>query len=191
MHQRQPHWQRLLISGVRIVMLATFLLAIGCAGSPTTPDRITPPPIPSPARDIAGTWATAAPVTFIHQTDFCGRGFENVGRSLWNVTWTVTAVSGFTNVVDVEMRYSRGSTAPSGGCGGDSGWVPLISPTFFRLCISSSQLSACTGETYRNGQAFGPFTTDLMSLTWTHRDCIIYCSGEVTETNALKMTKRS
>ena len=74
--------------------------------------------------------------------------------------------------------------------GGSSGYVPLVSPTFFRLCISSSQLSACTGETYLNGHAFGPFTTDLMSLTWTHRDCIIYCSGEVTETNALKMTKR-
>src|SRR4029078_4601425 len=123
-----------------LATLATLLLAVGCTGSPTTPD-LTPPSAPSPARDLAGTWVTAEPVMFITQTDFCGRGFENVGRQLWNVTWTVTPVSGFTNVVDAEMRYSRGSTAPTGGCGGDSGWVPLISPTFFTLCISSSEIT--------------------------------------------------
>jgi hypothetical protein len=116
---------------------------------------------------------------------------ENVGRSDWNVTWTITSVSGFSNVVDVEMRYSRGSITNTGGCGGSSGWVPLVSPTFFRLCISSSELTRCSGESYPNGYAFGSFTTDRMTLTWTHRDCVIYCSGEITETNALQMSKRS
>src|SRR5688572_15487144 len=101
-----------------IVVAACF--AIGCAGSPSGPGDV-PVPVPSPARDIAGTWATFKPVTFIHQTDFCGRGIEEVGRSDWNVTWTVTAVSGFTNVVDVEMRFTRGSIVATGGCGGASG----------------------------------------------------------------------
>lgn len=188
MYQRRFTCQRLLPRAFRYATLAIVLSAVGCAGSPSAPDPVTGL---SSARDISGTWITAVAVPFIHQSDFCGRGFESVGRSLWNVTWTVTAVSGFSNVVDVEMRYSRGSTTASGGCGGDSGWVPPISPSFFRLCISSSQITGCSGETYRNGQAFGPFTSNLMSLTWTRRDCIIYCSGEVTETNALKLTKRS
>jgi hypothetical protein len=69
--------------------------------------------------------------------------------------------------------------------------VPLVSPTFFRLCVSSSSLTRCNGENYANGYAFGSFTTDLMELTWTHWDCVIYCSGEVTDTSALKLTKRS
>lgn len=174
--------------------LAAVLLGVGCSATPTAPTpptSVAAPVVPlTPARSIAGTWATAVPVTFIHQTDFCNNSYQEVGRSQWNVTWIVTAAAGFTNVVDVEMRYTRGTPTRT-GCGGDSGYVPLVSPVFLRLCISSSELSRCSGENYPNGQAFGPFTSDLMSLTWTHRDCIAYCSGEVTETNALKMTKRS
>jgi hypothetical protein len=184
MYQRQ-----LSLLGVCLV-LASVAVVAGCSASPTAPTTVTPPPVAlTPARQISGTWSTPAAVTFIHQTDFCG-SFQEVGRSQWNVTWIITPVAGFTNVVDVEMRYTRG-TATRTGCGGDSGWVPLISPVFLRLCISSSELSRCTGENYPNGQAFGPFTSDLISVTWTHRECIIYCFGEVTETNALKMTKRS
>jgi hypothetical protein len=186
MHQRQ-----LSLLGVCLVMLATVVATAGCSASPTSPTTVTAPPVAlSPARSIEGTWSTAESVTFIHQTDFCDTGYREVGRSQWNVTWIVTPVTGFTNVVDVEMRYTRG-TATRTGCGGDSGYVPLVSPVFLRLCISASELSRCTGENYPNGQAFGPFTTSLISVTWTHKDCIIYCSGEVTDTNALKMVKRS
>lgn len=35
------------------------------------------------------------------------------------------------------------------------------------------------------------FTTDLMMLSWTHWDCLICCSGEVTDTNTLTLTKSS
>ena len=194
------HQRHLSLLGLCLVMLAIVVIAAGCsAKSPTSPTNTTTSPPPTvaappvaltPARSIAGTWATFVPVTFIHQTDFCDTGYREVGRSEWNVTWIVTAVSGFTNLVDVEMRYTRGGATRT-GCGGDSGYVPLVSPVFLRLCISSSELSRCTGENYPNGQAFGPFTTDSITVTWTHKDCIIYCSGEITETNALKMTKRS
>jgi hypothetical protein len=190
MYQRQ-----LPLLGVCLVMLATVIAGAGCSASPTSPTPpptiVTSPPVAlSPARSIAGTWTTLVPVTFTQQTDFCGNGMQDTGKSEWNVTWIVTAVTGFTNVVDVEMRYTRGAATRT-GCGGDSGYVSLVSPNFMRLCISSSELSRCTGENYPNGQAFGPFTSDIISVTWTHRECLIYCFGEVTETNALKMTKRS
>jgi hypothetical protein len=128
-------------------------------------------------------------VTFIYQTDFCGSRAD-VARAQWNVTWTITSVSGFSNVVDVEMRFTRGSSSNVGSCQ-PNGWVPLVSPTFFRLCVSSSSVSRCNDQNYPNGYAFGSLTTDLMMLTWTHWDCLIYCSGEVTDTNALKMTKKT
>lgn len=143
----------------------------------------------TPARSLAGTWATDAPVTFFYQTDFCGAR-RDVGRALWHVTWIVTAAAGFTNVVDVEMRFNRGSTTPLGTCQ-PSGWVPPPSPIDFRLCISSSSLSRCTGEDYDSGYGHGSFTTDLMELTWVHWECIIYCSGERTDTNQLKLRRRS
>ena len=175
-----------------VIILAGTLSACGAAG-PTTTSPSDTSPTPSapltPARSIAGTWSTDAPVTFIYQTDFCGQK-QDVARALWNVTWTVTAVSGFSNVVDVEMRFTRGTASPVGSCQ-PSGWVPLVSPTNFRLCLSSSSISRCNGENYPNGAATGSFTTDLMMLSWSHYDCIIYCSGEVTEANALKMTKKS
>jgi hypothetical protein len=139
------------------------------------------------ARSLEGTWATDSAATFIYQTDFCGSKAD-VARALWNVTWTITSVAGFSNVVDVEMRFSRASSTAVGSCQ-PNGWVPLVSPTFFRLCASSSSVSRCNDQNYPNGYAFGSFTTDLMQLTWTHWDCIIYCSGEVTESNQLKLRK--
>ncbi len=173
-----------------VVTLALLLLASGCS-SPTAPDAPAPAPALTPARKISGVWATTSPVTFIHTTDFCNRGREIVGRSDWNVTWTITAVSGFSNVVDVEMRFTRGSTANSGGCGGSSGYVPLVSPSFFRLCISSTELTRCSSESYPNGYAFGSFTADQLMLTWSHWECLIYCFGEYTEDRKLAMFKRS
>jgi hypothetical protein len=164
----------------------------GCSGdsstAPTPPPTTTSAPL-SLARSLEGTWSTAIPVTFIYQTDFCGSKAD-VAHSQWNVTWIVTPVAGFSNVVDVEMRFSRGSSTSVGSCQ-PNGWVPLVSPTFFRLCASSSSVSRCNDQNYPNGYAFGSFTTDLMQLTWTHWDCVIYCSGEVTDSNQLKLTKKT
>jgi hypothetical protein len=187
--------RRLVIHGFdpRVVILILVLLAggVSACSSPTTPSAPaqTPSAPLTPARNIAGTWSTDASATFIYQTDYCGARAD-VGRSLWNVTWTITPVSGFTNVVDVEMRFARGSMTPVGSCQ-PNGWVPLVSPTFFRLCVSSSSVTKCNGENYPNGYAFGAFTDFTMDLTWTHWDCVIYCSGEVTETNKLQLRKRT
>jgi len=174
-----------------VIVLMVVAGGLSACSSPTTPSApAETPSIPlTPARNIAGTWTTDSAVTFIYQTDFCGARAD-VGRALWNVTWIITPVTGFTNVVDVEMRFTRGSATPVGSCQ-PNGWVPLVSPTFFRLCVSSSSITRCNDQTYPNGYGFGAFTTDLMELTWTHWDCLIYCSGEVTETNQLKLRKRS
>jgi hypothetical protein len=180
--------------GPRVVILNLVFIAgslsLACS-SPTTPSAPaqTPSAPLTPARNIAGTWSTDSSATFIYQTDFCGARAD-VGRALWNVTWVITPVDGFTNVVDVEMRFTRGSATPVGSCQ-PNGWVPLVSPTFFRLCVSSTSVTRCNGENYANGYAFGAFTSDLMGLTWTHWDCVIYCSGEVTDTDQLKLRKRS
>jgi len=174
--------------GIFLVVASVGLSACSSTTSPAAPAETPSAPL-TPARNISGTWATASPVTFIYQTDFCGSRVD-VGRAQWNVTWIITSVAGFTNVVDVEMRSTRGSTTPVGSCQ-PNGWVPLVSPTFFRLCVSSTSLTRCNDQNYPNGYAFGSFTTDLMELTWTHWDCVIYCSGEVTDTSQLKMTKRS
>jgi hypothetical protein len=178
---------------VRIVALILFAGIMSACGSSTTTEPSAPAATPAapltPARNIAGTWSTDSPATFIYQTDFCGSKAD-VARAQWNVTWIITPVTGFTNVVDVEMRFNRGASANVGSCQ-PNGWVPLVSPTFFRLCVSSSSVSRCNDQNYPNGYAFGSFTTDIMALTWTHYDCVIYCSGEVTDTNQLKLTKKS
>ena len=46
---------------------------------------------------------------FIYQTDFCGPR-QNVARTLWNVSWTIEAIEGFSNVIDVRMSLTRGSS---------------------------------------------------------------------------------
>lgn len=173
-------------SSLAALVLASGLVTVGCTQTPTTPTTTTSL---TPARSITGTWATPNPVTFVYQTDFCGAG-RDVGRAQWNVTWTVTAVSGYTNVVEIEMRFTRGSTAAIGTCQ-PSGWVPLISPTFITACLSGTRITRCADESYKNGSVDGSFTTDLMEVTWSHWECIIYCSGEYTATNELKLTKRS
>ena len=48
----------------------------------------------------------------------------------------------------------------------------------------------CADESYKNGSVDGSFTTDLMEVTWSHWERIIYCSGEYTATNELKLNKR-
>jgi hypothetical protein len=132
---------------------------------------------------------TFAPVTFNYQSDFCRDVKQTTGTATWNVTWDVTAVEGFSNVVDIEMRLTRsGSTPTANSCGGDSGWVPLVSPTFFRGTLSSSELGV--SDTRKGLSVFGPYTTSSLTVTWVRYDCVIYCSGEFTATNALKLVKQ-
>lgn len=160
----------------------------GNTNTSTTTTTFVPPTV---ARQMSGRWATDSSVTFIYQTDFCGSR-RDVARALWNVTWDVTAVSGYTNVVDVEMRFTRGSSTVLTSCN-PTGWVPAISPTEFRLCFNTDAgtFSRCEGFTNKNGYAYGSFTSDTIRSTWTHWECIIYCSGERTEEGDLRLSKRS
>jgi hypothetical protein len=152
-------------------------------------EKISPKPL-TVARKLEGVWKTAIPVTFYYQTDFCGAK-QNVATAKWDVTWTVTAQDGFENAVDIEMRFTRtGSTAIAGNnCGsGANGWVPLVSPTFLEATMSSTSITAYDEASGIN--AFGSFTSDLMMLTWVHNECIIYCSGEVTASQELKLVRQ-
>lgn len=143
----------------------------------------------SPARNLAGTWKTTFPVTFYHQTDFCS-GKETVGAADWSVTWVITPVSGNENQVDVAMTYSPANYRRiTSSCGNfSSGYVPLVSPQNLRATLSSSSISINKPS---DGLTFnGSFTTDLMEGTWVHWECIIYCTGEFTGTNQLKMMRQ-
>lgn len=169
---------------LRLVLAAPIVAALlSC-------DALAPKNALTPARELEGTWTTALPVTFSYQTDFCAGGKQTVAQALWNVTWEVTAVEGFENVLDIEMRFSRGSSTPvSSGCGNSAnGWVPLVSPTFLEATVSSSAITA-----YDQGSgisAAGSYTTDLMSVTWIHYECLIYCFGEYTASQALKLVRQ-
>jgi hypothetical protein len=150
----------------------------GCGGGGSEPL--------TPARQLAGTFATTGPVAFNLETDFCGSR-ATIGVRNSKVTWIITPVEGFSNVVDVEMRHQVISTS-SLSCGG---YVPLVSPTFFRLCISSSSFTPCSGQNLNVGYATGSFTTDLIQATWLHYECLIYCFGERTQANAIKLSRQS
>ncbi|MFA6165206.1 MAG: hypothetical protein WC700_01185 [Gemmatimonadaceae bacterium] len=143
----------------------------------------------TPARNLKGTWKTSFPVTFNYQTDFCA-GKETVAAADWNVTWVITPVTGNENEVDIQMTYSSANyRRVASSCGNFStGYVPLVSPQFLRATLSSTSISInkpSDGLTYN-----GSFTTDLMEGTWVHWECIIYCTGEFTGTNQLKMMRQ-
>jgi hypothetical protein len=142
----------------------------------------------TPARDLVGTWRTPSPVAFTYQTDFCGVG-QQVGRALWNVTWIITAVAGFTNVIDIEMRYTRGSMTPIGNCQ-PNGWVPFVSPTFLRGAVNGSRIGRSESSTNRTISFTGSVTTDTIEVTWIHWECLIYCFGEFTAEHALKLVRQ-
>jgi hypothetical protein len=152
-------------------------------------DKTTAPVTLTPARNLKGTWKTTFPVTFNYQTDFCA-GKETVAAADWNVTWVITPVTGSDNQVDIQMTYTTSNyrRVPS-SCGNFStGYVPLVSPQFLRATLSSTSITInkpSDGLTYN-----GSFTTDLMEGTWVHWECIVYCTGEFTGTNQLKMIRQ-
>ena len=170
-----------------VVMLALSLT--GCKVAESLSPTTTNVPL-SAARQLEGTWKTPAPVSFYYQTNFCSNTKQTVASALWNVTWTITAVAGFSNVLDVTMTFSRGSsTSLQSTCGnGGNGWVPLVSPTFFRMTVSSSSIVA--NDTRQGISVGGSYTTALMNATWVHYECGIYCFGEFTQAEQLKMMKQ-
>ncbi|MBW7934396.1 MAG: hypothetical protein H3C62_12490 [Gemmatimonadaceae bacterium] len=167
-------------------LIASTLLVlgtVGCAKEDLTAAL-------SPARNIAGTWRTAFPVRFYYQTDFCGVAKETVGYADWNVTFVITKTSD-ENVVNVEMSATNAGSfqrTPSSCGSGSTGYIPSVWPTTLRGTISSTSLVATKSSW---GMSYdGSFTTDLMMGTWNHWECLIYCFGEYTETNQLKLTRQ-
>lgn len=142
------------------------------------------------ARKLQGTWSTNNPVTFYYQTDFCASRKETVATANWNVTWVITAVAGFENVIDVEMRFTRSSSTPvQSTCGnGANGWVPLVSPTFFRATISSTAIGA--SDTRQGIQVGGSYITGAIMATWVRYECGVYCFGEYTQSEKLQLFLR-
>jgi hypothetical protein len=100
----------------------------------------------------------------------------------WNVTWNIVPVAGTTNVVEIEMRYTRAPTVyVSGAPCREDGWVALPSPTFIRAVVSSSSLARASTDA-NNGLIFDAnFTTNNIAARWWRVDCIIYCSGETVQ----------
>ena len=139
---------------------------------------------------MEGTWKTSFPVSFYYQTDFCSNARQTVAVAPWNVTWTMTAVAGFTNVLDVTMTFNRAASTPvQSACGnGANGWVPLVSPTFFRMTGSSSSIGA--NDTRQGISVGGSYTAAFMNATWVHYECGIYCFGEFTQSEQLKLVKQ-
>lgn len=174
------------VRGTTLTTALSLLFLNGCdiaekaAGTPTL----------TPARSLVGTWRTALPVTFTYQSDFCSNQKETVAAADWTVTFAITQVTGDENKVNVQMTYSSANYRKlASNCGtGSTGYVPLVSPQFLTATVSSS---AITISDTRNGQSFsGSFTTDLMEGTWVHWECIIYCTGEYTGSNQLKLIRQ-
>ncbi len=175
-------------SVVTIGTLTVLLLAT--AACPAI-DKLTSPNSStlSPARNLVGTWKTAIAVPFKYQTDYCAAR-ETVMQADWTVTWIITAVSGTDNKVNIQMNYgSANAQKVSSHCGtGSTGYVPLVSPQFLTATVSSTSLTV--NDTRTGTQFSGSFTTDLMQGTWTHWECLIYCFGEFTDTNQLKLVRQ-
>jgi len=175
-----PRYRMALITAMSLLAMGGCNIAEKTTGTSTL----------TPARNLVGTWKTTFPVVFTYQTDFCSSQKEAVAAADWNVTFTITQVSGDESKVNVQMTYTSANyRRVASNCGtGSTGYVPLVSPQFLAATISSS---AITINDTRNGQSFsGSFTTDLMEGTWVHWECIIYCMGEYTGTNQLKLVRQ-
>lgn len=146
----------------------------------------------TPARNLAGTWKTFAPVTFYYTSDFCSVNWtkETVAAADWTVTWIITTVPGNENKVNIQMNYARSDERRlTSSCGNRStGWIPWVSPQFLTGTVSSSALTI--HDTLNDMDYSGAFTPVSLDGTWVHWECIIYCTGEFTLTNQLKMIKQ-
>ncbi len=164
------------------VLIASLGLA-ACNNSDSLSTALTP------ARNLKGTWKTTFPVKVYYQTDFCRGTKETVGQADWNVTFVISSTSD-PNVVNVDMSATSANyQRVNSSCGtGSTGYIPSVWPATLKGNISSTSLVATKtawGMTYD-----GSFTTDLMMGTWNHWECLIYCFGEYTETNQMKLMRQ-
>jgi hypothetical protein len=168
-----------------VAMLTSFSLAAcskndltGGGGGPLTP-----------ARNLAGTWKSALPIKVYYQTDFCSGRKETIGQADWMVTFVITNTSD-PNTVNVSMSATSSNfQRVTSSCGNlSNGYVPNVWPATLTGNVSSTSLTAIKSSW---GMRYdGSFTTDLMMGTWTHWECIIYCTGEYTETNQMKLMRQ-
>ncbi len=175
-------------SGVAAIGMAVCLLcAAACKGTGVTGTKLDASL--TPARNLVGTWKTTFPVRVYYQTDFCNGTKETVGQADWMVTYVITSTSN-ENVVNVSMSATATNyTKTNSSCGsGSTGYVPNVWPTTLTGNVSSTNLIAT--KTSWGMKYDGSFTTDLMMGTWTHWECIIYCTGEYTDTNQLKLIRQ-
>lgn len=167
---------------LRYAVLAVTSLIAACGGGGDVLNAASTNVPLTPSASLKGTWSTPLSVPFHYQSDFRTGNKETIGTSKWLMTWIITPVAGFTNVINVEVRYSSSPTTLIAG----SAYVPLVSPTFLQGTLSSSSmvLKDSTGTIVVSGN----YTTDNMALTWVHYECLIYCFGEFTDSTKLILT---
>ena len=172
-----------------LLPLALFMTTVGLAcGSLLTPETTNVPL--TPARQLEGTWKSTTPVRLTYATDYCGV-YQNVSTSMWDATVTLTAVSGYTNVLNAEVRLTmspqtRVSTTQCSGTA--NGWAIAPSPLMLQMTVSSS---AFTAKREQDGiTLWGTYTSTQMMATWYRKECILYCWGEASVENELKLFKQ-
>lgn len=215
---RQVSRSEMVLSLLFVVAILAYL-AISVARGENQPFSIGQPPTARPASatptatfglrikpaTLEGTWKTTFPVTFYDQID-CSGTKVTTGTQLFHVTWEITAVPGFANVVDVEMTITG---TPSiryyvGGCGG----VPVVeiagvtretatTETLPLMRATVSGQAITLSEPLLGLKVWGSFVTDQtqMRLTYNHWPCFGGCpgnvtSGKVTLTNAILLNRQ-
>ena len=170
---------------IGIVRLLAAAVALALVGSCSA---ILPTEPLSPARQLAGTWTSPAPIPINLQSSYCNDGRENVGKTTWNVTWIITEREGTSNGIDVEMRFTNsGFVRVASSCGSTTGWVPEPSPMFMQGTVSASSIQLYNLSTKA---AFdGNLTTNNITGTFGLWSCQIYCAGEQSESQKFVMTK--
>ena len=170
------------------LITAMLLLAVGGCNIDKTLGTSEKPL--TPARNLAGTWKTFAPVTFYYTSDFCSDTKETVAAADWTVTWIITTVSGNENKVNIQMTYAPSNYRRlTSSCGNlNSGYVPWVTLQFFTGTVSSSSLTI--NDLNNDMNYSGAFTSTSLDGTWVHWECIIYCTGEFTLANQLKLIKQ-
>ena len=143
-------------------------------------------PVLSAARDLEGTWKTTFPVKFYIMTDFCTNDLELVATEYRSVTMIITGGSD-ENHVNIQINHTDSNfTVVNPNCTNGAGYVPDVSPNFYKGVISGTRLSIVDDNSKEYGKF--NFTTDLMEGTWRDAWCMVYCQTVYTDTNQLKLT---
>lgn len=168
-----------------VLIAAILFQSVGCQKDDSSP---TDNPL-TPARNIEGTWKTAFNVTHYIKTDYCGffGPLEDVATQKRIVTWLITPIDD--NTVGIEVRYTGSSyTITNASCGNSTGYVPDVSPQFYKGTISSSALTI--KNTLGDIKGNFSFTTNLMQGNWDDKWCMAYCQEVYTKNSELKFTKQ-